>query len=99
MQRKEIRQNFLKQKKDLETRIGTLALIDATLYLLIFVMIFWAFGLEVCAVAMLIWCSGYPWHYDWTGRQFWTRPMAIYVYRRVCFLKKGYSFLGGAAIT
>ena len=54
---KEINNKFREQKKMFESRIGWFAMIDATLYLLIFVLIFWAFGLEICGIAMLLWAT------------------------------------------
>ncbi|MGB0647678.1 MAG: hypothetical protein ACPGQS_10910, partial [Bradymonadia bacterium] len=96
---REIRKKFTQQKADLEERLGWLVLIDALLYVLIFVMIWWAFGLEVCGVAMLIWSCGYPWHYDWTGGSFGRVPWLFMCTLSVCALKRGFSFIGGFALT
>jgi hypothetical protein len=96
---RKIRAKFKTQKRELEERLGWLVLIDGVLYALIFALIWWAFGMEICGVAMLIWSCGYPWHYDWTGGSFGRVPWLFMSTLGVCALKKGFSFLGGAAIT
>lgn len=96
---KAIRKKFKEQKQGLEERLGWIVLIDGLLYFLIFALIWWAFGIEVCGVAMLIWSCGYPWHYDWTGGSFGRVPWLFMCTLGVCALKRGLPFLGGAAIT
>ncbi len=98
-QRQKISELAKAQKLGLENRIGLLVSIDGLLYFLIFLMIYWAFGLEVCGIAMLIWGTGYPWHYDWTGGSFGRVPWMFMCTAGVCLLKKGHSFFGGFAIT
>ena len=62
-------------------------------------MIWWAFGLFGAAFAMLIWATGYPYAYFWTGGGFGRVPWWFMAVAGTCFLKRGYPMLGGAGIT
>ena len=82
-----------------ESRIQTLALLDAVLYIGIFVLIGWAFGLEVCALALAVLAIGYPWAYFWTGGGFGRVPWLFMATAGVCLMKRGWPMLGGFAVT
>ena len=82
-----------------EDRIQTLALIDGALYVGIFILIGWAFGLEVCALALAILAIGYPWAYFWTGGGYGRVPWLFMATAGVCCMKRGLPLLGGFAIT
>ncbi|MCA9526182.1 MAG: discoidin domain-containing protein [Myxococcales bacterium] len=80
-------------------RIERLALLDAALYIGIFVLIWWAFGLHICALAMAILATGYPWAYFWTGGGYGRVPWLFMAVAGVCFLKRGWRVAGGFAVT
>ena len=80
-------------------RILKFAAVDGVLYLSIFAMIGWAFGLRACALAILIWGVGYPWGYFWTGGSFGRVPWLFMATAGVCLLKKGRPFWAGVALT
>ena len=85
--------------KTFRTRILRYAMIDFALYGLAFLMIFWAFGLRSSALAVLVWGTGYPWAYFWTGGSFARVPWFFMAVAAVCLLKKGWPFLSGFALS
>ena len=97
--RRKVRAQFAKDKVAFEQRIGWLNLTDGLFYAASFALIWWAFGLWGCAFAILIWGVGYPWAYFWTGGGFGRVPWFFMAVAGACFLKRGHSLLGGAAIT
>lgn len=86
-------------KPAFEDYLGRLITIDFLLYLGIFVLIGWAFGLRACALAMVVWGSGYPWAYFWTGGGFGRVPWLFMATAGLAFLRKGYPLLGGVGLT
>lgn len=94
-----IRTRFAVDRDRFEAYIGRLALVDGALYAGIFGLIFWAFGLRACALAVLIWGCGYPWAYFWTGGSFGRVPWLFMATAGMCLMGKGYRAFGGAAIT
>jgi hypothetical protein len=94
-----IRTRFAVDKARFETYIGRIALLDGALYVGLFGLIFWAFGLRACALAVLIWGCGYPWAYFWTGGGFGRVPWLFMSVAGMCLMAKGYRALGGAGIT
>ncbi|MGK0361858.1 MAG: hypothetical protein ACI9U2_004176, partial [Bradymonadia bacterium] len=99
-ERAKIRKNFNDvQVPAFESRIQTLALLDAVLYIGIFVLIGWAFGLEVCALALAVLAIGYPWAYFWTGGGFGRVPWLFMATAGICLMKRGWPLLGGFAVT
>lgn len=98
--RKRIREDFSKnQVPAFEDRIQNLALIDGALYIGIFLLIAWAFGLEICALAMAILAIGYPWAYFWTGGGYGRVPWLFMATLGVCAMRRGLPMLGGFAVT
>ncbi|MEM7433945.1 MAG: hypothetical protein AAF436_02250 [Myxococcota bacterium] len=80
-------------------RILRYAMIDLLLYAGAFLMILWAFGLRACALGVLIWGTGYPWAYFWTGGSFARVPWFFMAVAAVCLLKKGWPMLSGIALS
>lgn len=97
--RAEIKARFQQARRDFETRIGWFVSIDLALYAGAFALIWWAFGLRACALAMIIWGAGYPWAYFWTGGSFGRVPWLFMSTAGVCFMARGYKALGGAGVT
>ena len=93
------RRRFAAERKAHQTRMLRFAAVDAALYLAVFALIGWAFGLRACALAMLVWGVGYPWSYFWTGGSFGRVPWLFMATASVCLLKRGRPFLAGAALT
>jgi hypothetical protein len=80
-------------------RILRYTMIDLVLYLGSFLLICWAFGLRATALAVLVWGTGYPWAYFWTGGSFARVPWFFMAVAAVCFLKRGFPFLSGFALS
>lgn len=98
-QRAAIKARFQQARHDFETRIGLFVSLDLALYAGAFALIWWAFGLRACALAMVIWGAGYPWAYFWTGGSFGRVPWLFMAVAGMCFMARGHKALGGAGIT
>ena len=98
-EKKRIRAAFKEAKTAFYTRISWLIAIDFALYLGIFALIFWAFGLRVFALALVVFGAGYPWDYHFTGGSFGRVPWMFMATAGVCLLKRGYQVLGGFGLT
>lgn len=97
--RADIRTRFSLDRARFAEHIERYALLDGALYAGIFLLIGWAFGLRACALAVIIWGSGYPWAYFWTGGGFGRVPWLFMATAGMCLMGKGYKALGGAGIT
>ena len=80
-------------------RILAYSMIDLALYAGAFALILWAFGLRACALAVLVWGTGYPWAYFWTGGSFARVPWLFMAVAAVCLLKRGFPLLSGFALS
>ena len=80
-------------------RIRRYVMIDWALYAGAFLLIFWAFGLRACALSVLIWGTGYPWGYFWTGGSFARVPWFFMAVAAVCLLRRGFPLLSGFALS
>lgn len=87
------------QLESFRTRILRYSMIDLALYAGAFALILWAFGLRACALAVLIWGTGYPWAYFWTGGSFARVPWFFMAVASVCLLKRGFPLLSGFALS
>ena len=85
--------------KKFRTRILRYAMIDLGLYAGAFLLILWAFGLRACALSVLVWGTGYPWAYFWTGGSFARVPWFFMAVAAVSLLKKGFPLLSGFALS
>ncbi len=85
--------------KKFRKRILRYAMIDLGLYAGAFLLILWAFGLRACALSVLVWGTGYPWAYFWTGGSFARVPWFFMAVAAVCLLKKGFPLLSGFALS
>ena len=88
-----------KEHKVFRKRILRYTLIDLSLYAGAFLMILWAFGLRATALSVLIWGTGYPWAYFWTGGSFARVPWLFMAVAAVALLKRGYPLLSGFALS
>jgi hypothetical protein len=79
-------------------RVERLALLDAAFYFGLFALIWWAFGLQTCALAMAILAAGYPWAYFWTGGSYGRVAWVFMAVAGVCLMKKGFPVAGGFAV-
>jgi hypothetical protein len=82
-----------------QTRILRYAMIDLGLYAGAFALLWWAFGLRACALGALVWGTGYPWAYFWTGGSFARVPWFFMAVAAVCLLKRGFPLLSGFALS
>jgi hypothetical protein len=85
--------------KKFRKRILRYAMIDLALYAGAFLLILWAFGLRACALSVLVWGTGYPWAYFWTGGSFARVPWFFMAVAAVALLKKGFPLLSGFALS
>jgi hypothetical protein len=85
--------------KRFRKRILRYTMIDLLLYAGAFLMIFWAFGLRACALSVLVWGTGYPWAYFWTGGSFARVPWLFMAVAAVCLLRRGFPLLSGFALS
>jgi len=85
--------------KEFRVRILAYSMIDLALYAGAFALILWAFGLRSCALAVLVWGTGYPWGYFWTGGSFARVPWFFMAVAAVCLLKRGFPLLSGFALS
>ncbi|MGB3052680.1 MAG: hypothetical protein WBB42_16885 [Polyangiales bacterium] len=90
------------EPSDLKTfrkRILRYTMIDLALYGGAFLMILWAFGLRATALSVLVWGTGYPWAYFWTGGSFARVPWLFMAVAAVALLKRGYPLLSGFTLS
>ncbi|MBT8467681.1 MAG: hypothetical protein KJN97_02935 [Deltaproteobacteria bacterium] len=90
------------EPSDLKTfrkRILRYTMIDLALYAGAFLMILWAFGLRATALSVLVWGTGYPWAYFWTGGSFARVPWLFMAVAAVALLKRGYPLLSGFTLS
>ncbi|MGB5813373.1 MAG: hypothetical protein WBG86_22750 [Polyangiales bacterium] len=85
--------------KTFRTRILRYSMIDLALYAGAFLLMFWAFGLRAVTLAVLIWGTGYPWAYFWTGGSFARVPWLFMAVASVALLRKGWPLLSGFALS
>lgn len=81
-----------------DEQIRNIAMLDLFFYVSMFVAILWAFGLRAFALALVVLGVGYPWAYYWTGGAFARVAWLWDAVLGVCFLKRRWYFLGGAAV-
>lgn len=99
-QRSEVRKRFNEiDRPAFRSRLNWLVAIDFALYGGIFLLLGWAFGLRVMALAMVVWGAGYPWAYFWTGGGYGRVPWLFMATAGLAFVKKGYPVLGGFGLT
>ena len=79
-----------------ERSMFLLALIDPALICLAFAAIWWAFGLEIFAVAATFFAVNFPSRYYWNGGAFLRYDYLAYAIVGVCLLKKKKPAAGGA---
>lgn len=85
--------------KTFRKRILRYTMIDMALYAGAFLMILWAFGLRATALSVLVWGTGYPWAYFWTGGSFARVPWLFMAVAAVALLKRGYPLLSGFTLS
>jgi Ca2+/Na+ antiporter len=80
-------------------RVLRYSMIDLALYAGAFLMILWAFGLRATALSVLVWGTGYPWGYFWTGGSYARAPWFFMAAAAVCLLRRGYPLLSGFTLS
>jgi hypothetical protein len=81
-----------------DRQITCLALLDPLLLAASFVLLGWAFGWRVSAIAAVMLGTYYPSQFYWTGGAFLRFDWMFCVIAGLCALRKGRPFLGGAAL-
>lgn len=82
-----------------DTYFKILAGIDVLLHVLIIVLIRWAFGWRVMAVATVFWGTNAAANFYWTGGAFLRQDWLFFLVASVCLARKRYFALAGAALT
>ena len=81
-----------------DTQVLLLNLIDPLLLLAMAAMIQWAFDLRVLAVVLLVFGTGYPHRFYWTGGAFLRHDWLFLTVASVCLLRKQRPALAGFAL-
>lgn len=71
--------------------------LDPALYLLVFGLLLWAFGIEVTALAAVVFAVGAPWEVTWLGGTFGRAPWFVVLTVAVCLARRGHAGASGAA--
>jgi hypothetical protein len=64
-----------------------------------FLLIAWAFGLEVAALSAIVWGTGQHWRWAWIGDSLLRNLWLFGVIAGLCFLRRNRNFLGGAFLS
>ncbi len=75
-----------------------LASLDTYVFGLTFFFIWWAFGLEICCLALLYWGTQFPADDYFTGAAFLRQDWLLFCVMAACLLRKRYWALAGAAL-
>jgi hypothetical protein len=78
--------------------MNILASLDTIVFALTFFSIWWAFGLEICCLALLFWGTQFPANGYFTGGAFLRQDWLLYLVLSACLLRKHYWALAGAAL-
>lgn len=98
-QKQAARDRFYKEDRPrFEQEIINLNLVDIALYFILFGLFLWAFGLEITAFTLVIFGTGYPWSFDWTGGSVGRAPWLFMLGSGLCFLKRGYPLISGFSL-
>ena len=89
---------FGEDRRDFKVRLALLSMIDPLLYVAAFALVYWAFGLEACALMALLLGVGGPWDFRYTGGAFARIPWFFTTVAAVCLVKKGYQAWGGGTL-
>ncbi len=82
-----------------DTFFKELASLDIILHVGIVLLIGWAFGWRVMAIATVFWGCNAPANFYWTGGAFLRQDWLFFLVASVCFARKGKLGLSGAALT
>jgi hypothetical protein len=81
-----------------DTYFKTLAAIDPLLQLGAVLMLFWAFGWRIAAIATVFWGCNAPANFYWTGGAFLRQDWYFLLVASLCFTKKRWYVAAGAAL-
>jgi hypothetical protein len=81
-----------------DAQINWIVAIDPIYYVAMIVMVWWAFGWRVTAVAMTVFATNFGNRFYWTGGAFLRWDWLFYTTAVVCFLRKEKPFLAGLAL-
>jgi hypothetical protein len=81
------------------SQIRLLAFIDPVLLLLMWAVVWWAFGWEVACVAACWWGTNYPARYTYIGGAFLREDWLLLAVAALCFAKRDRWWLSGFALT
>jgi hypothetical protein len=79
-------------------QIRLLAFIDPVLLLLMWALVWWAFGWEVACVAACWWGTNYPARYTYIGGAFLREDWLVLAVAAICFAKRERWYLSGFAL-
>jgi hypothetical protein len=81
-----------------ESKLLLLTLIDPLLYALALLALAWAFGVTTCAVTAVVWATGMPWDFMWTGGGYARSLWLVAVLASIALAKKNRLAGSGAAL-
>lgn len=79
--------------------ILALTLVDPLLLLVMWAVVWWAFGWQSTAVALLWWGTNMLSSFAWTGGGFLRQDWLLLAIAGICLVRKGWPAAGGAALT
>jgi hypothetical protein len=79
-------------------QIRALALIDPVLLLVMWGLVWWAFGWRVLAVALVWWGTNYPARYTYIGGAFLREDWLLFAVAAICLARRGWLALSGGAV-
>jgi hypothetical protein len=82
-----------------DRRILLLALIDPLLLLIMWAVVWWAFGWPAAAVAAIWWGANYPARYTYIGGAFLRQDWMVLAVIGICLVRRGHTRSAGFALT
>ncbi|MBN1655217.1 MAG: hypothetical protein JXA30_15720 [Deltaproteobacteria bacterium] len=80
-------------------KILALGIIDSVLLIIMWAVVWWAFGWRATCVALLYWGCNFPARYYWNGGSFLRYDWLVWMIIGICLLKKEKMASGGFALT
>jgi hypothetical protein len=80
-------------------KIRAVAWIDTGLLVVMWAVVWWAFGWQSMCVALLYWGYNFPARFYWNGGSMLRYDWMLWLVVGICFLRKRWHFAGGMALT
>lgn len=80
-------------------KIQHIAYIDSAILVMMWGVVWWAFGWRPMCVALIYWGTNFPARFYWNGGSMLRYDWLVWLVVGICFLKKEKHFIGGMALT